>query len=85
MKTNLLNIKSYSPDNFLDEIKKKISITTDLDLALTLNVEPTIISNIRHRKIPIGASFLIRAHELTNMSFRRLRSLMGDFRKSFFD
>ena len=85
MKTNLLNLKSYSPDNFLNEIKRKISITTDLDLAIILNIEPNIISNIRNRKIPIGASFLIRAHELTNLSFRKLRNLMGDFRRSFFD
>jgi hypothetical protein len=43
-----------------------------------LEVAPPVISKIRHRKLPIGASLLIRMHEVTELSIKDLRGLMGD-------
>jgi hypothetical protein len=40
-----------------------------------------VISKIRHRTLPVGASLLIRMHEVTDLSIRELRELMGDRRK----
>jgi hypothetical protein len=42
-----------------------------------------VISKIRHRRLPVGASLLIRMHEVSNLSIRDLRVLMGDRREKF--
>ena len=46
-------------------------------------VAPPVISKIRHRTLPVGASLLIRMHEVTQMSIRDLRDLMGDRRTKY--
>ena len=40
------------------------------------------VCNERHR-LPVGASLLIRMHEVTGMSIRDLRDLMGDRRTKY--
>jgi Sec-independent protein translocase protein TatA len=42
-----------------------------------------VISKIRHHRLPVGASLLIRMHEVTGMSIRDLRDLMGDRRTKY--
>ncbi|MEW6759647.1 MAG: hypothetical protein AB1437_02390, partial [Pseudomonadota bacterium] len=36
-----------------------------------------------HHRLPVGASLLIRMHEVTGMSIRDLRDLMGDRRTKY--
>jgi Sec-independent protein translocase protein TatA len=48
-----------------------------------LEVAPPVISKIRHHRLPVGASLLIRMHEVTGMSIRDLRDLMGDRRTKY--
>ncbi|MBI1890379.1 MAG: hypothetical protein HYS18_07030 [Burkholderiales bacterium] len=55
----------------------------DAALSRKLEVAPPVISKIRHRRLPIGASLLIRMHEVTGMSIRELRDLMGDRRTKY--
>jgi hypothetical protein len=40
-----------------------------------------VISKIRHRKIPVSASMLLRMNEITYLSIKDLRLLMGDRRR----
>jgi len=46
-------------------------------------VAPPVISKIRHHRLPVGASLLIRMHEVSDLSIRDLRYLMGDRRNKF--
>lgn len=39
------------------------------------------ISDVRHRRIPIGACMLVRIHEETGLNIKELRKLIGDKRK----
>jgi hypothetical protein len=43
----------------------------------------TVISKIRHHHLPVGASLLIRMHEISDVSIKDLRALMGDRRAKF--
>ena len=52
-------------------------------MAHRLEVAPPVISKIRHRRLPVGASLLIRMHEVSNLTIRELRILMGDRREKF--
>lgn len=84
---NLLDVKDenmkYDPDALLDAIIKQLHLKNDAALSKALDVAPPVVSKIRHRRLPIGASMLIRMHEVTDMSIKDLRALMGDRRLKF--
>ena len=70
----------YNPNNLLDILRGNMRLRNDAALSRMLEVAPPVISKIRHRRLPVGASLLIRMHEVTGMSIRDLRDLMGDRR-----
>ena len=61
----------------------KLSLKNDAALSRALEVAPPVISKIRHRKLSVGASMLIRMHEISELSIKELRILMGDRRDKF--
>lgn len=73
----------YNPNNLLDAIVAKLNLKNDAALARALEVAPPVISKIRHRRLPVGASMLIRMHEVTDLSIAELRALMGDRRTKY--
>lgn len=74
---------NYQPDNPLDALIPTLRLKNDADLARALGVAPSHISKLRIRHLAVGASKLIRMHELSGLSIRDLRFLMGDRRKQF--
>ncbi|MDO8729484.1 MAG: hypothetical protein Q7K26_06445 [bacterium] len=85
---NLLDIDisehvDYDPNNLLDTLVKKLHLKNDAALSRALEVAPPVISKIRHRRLPVGASLLIRMHEISDLSIKELRALMGDRRDKF--
>ncbi len=74
---------TYDPSHLLDTVRERMQLKNDAALARLLEVGPPVISKIRHRALPVGASLLIRMHEVTQMSIRELRALMGDRRKNY--
>ncbi|CAM8667988.1 MAG: hypothetical protein RI960_1411 [Pseudomonadota bacterium] len=74
---------AYDPNNLLDTLIDKLHLKNDAALSRALEVAPPVISKIRHRRLPVGASLLIRMHEVSDLSIRELRTLMGDRREKF--
>jgi len=74
---------TYDPSHLLDTLRERMQLKNDAALSRLLEVAPPVISKIRHRALPVGASLLIRMHEVTQMSIRELRALMGDRRKNY--
>jgi hypothetical protein len=74
---------AYDPNNLLDTLIDKLHLKNDAALSRALDVAPPVISKIRHRRLPVGASLLIRMHEVSDLSIRELRTLMGDRREKF--
>ena len=79
----LLNRPEYDPNNLLDSLIEKLGLKNDAALSRALEVAPPVISKIRHRRLPVGASLLIRMHEVSDLSIKELRLLMGDRREKF--
>lgn len=73
----------YNPDVLLNELQQRLRLRNDAQLSRALEVAPPVISKIRHRRLPVGASLLIRMHEVSGISIRDLRNLMGDRRAKF--
>jgi hypothetical protein len=79
----LLHHPTYNPDNLLDTLLEKLNLKSDLALSRLLEVVPPVISKIRHRRLAVGAVLLIRMHEISDLSIKELRLLMGDDRVKF--
>lgn len=68
----------YNPDRLLDALIAKLKLKNDAALSRALAVAPPVISKIRHRTLPIGATILLRMHEISDFSIRELKALMGN-------
>ncbi len=79
----LASQSSYYPNRLLDTLRDRMKLKNDAALSRALEVAPPVISKIRHRSLPVGASLLIRMHEVTELSIRDLRDLMGDRRTKY--
>ena len=73
----------YDPSHLLDTLQATLKLKNDAALSRRLGLSAPVISKIRHRQIPVGASVLIRIHEVTELSIAVLRGLMGDRRKQY--
>lgn len=73
----------YNPNRLLDALIERMGLKNDGALSRRLNVAKTVIRNIRHGHLPVGASMLMWMHEATGISIGELRALMGDRRTKF--
>jgi hypothetical protein len=73
----------YDPNRLLDTLLERLGLKNDAALSRALEVAPPVISKIRHRRLPVGAALLIRMHEVSELTIRDLRYLMGDRRQKF--
>lgn len=83
MSSELTSQESYNPNRLLDILIERLHLKNDAALSRALEVAPPVISKIRHRRLPVGASMLIRMHEVSSLSVRELRDLMGDRRTKY--
>ena len=67
-KTSIIDSVEYDPDRLLDTLIDKLKLKNDAALSRALEVTPPVISKIRHRRLTVGASLLIRMHEISDLS-----------------
>jgi len=70
--------EGYTPNHLLDTLMAKLDVKSDAALARALNMPPSTISKVRNRLMPVNSSLLLAAHEVTELSIRELRILLGD-------
>jgi len=68
---------AYDPNHLLDTLRHKLNLKTDAALSRALEVHPPVISKIRRCRLPVGASLLLRMHEISDISVAELRALMA--------
>lgn len=74
---------TYDPCHFLDSVLDHMRLEDDAALASVMNVAPTAVDDIRHRRKPVEAAMIVRIHELTGLDVDWLRNALGDRRKSW--
>ena len=72
---------TFNPNLLLDGVIKILSLKNDAALERLLGTAPPVLSKIRHQRLAVGASMLIRMHEVTDLSILELRAMMGDRRE----
>lgn len=70
-----LEPSTFVPNQLLDTLIEKMHLKSDAELCRVLEVQPPIISKIRHRKLTVGATILLRMHEKSELSIRELKEL----------
>ena len=80
---HLIHDPAYDPNNLLDSLRDELGLKNDAALSRLLEFAPPEISKVRHHRLPVGASLLIRMREVSELSIKDLRILMGDRRDKF--
>src|SRR5471032_102987 len=70
-----LEPSSFVPNKLLDTLIEKLNLKNDAELCRVLEVQPPIISKIRHGKLSVGATILLRMHEKSEIAIRDLKEL----------
>lgn len=70
-----LEPSSFVPNKLLDTLIQKLQLKNDAELCRVLEVQPPIISKIRHRKLAVGATILLRMHEKSDLPIKELKAL----------
>ncbi len=69
---------AHTQHRLLDAVAQQLGAKNDAALSRLLGVAPPQLSKIRRGRLPVGATMLLRLHEMTDMSIRELRALMDD-------
>jgi transcriptional regulator with XRE-family HTH domain len=64
------------PHALLDTVRKKKRLKTDLQLALLIGVEPSVISRIRSGRMPVSPYVILQLHDATGMDIKAIKSLL---------
>jgi hypothetical protein len=65
-------------EHFLDYLKERLGCKNDAQLSVQLDIEPAYVSRIRHDRAKVSANLRIVIHELTGMSFAKMREMLGE-------
>lgn len=60
----------------LDLLINVMALKNDAGLARVLEVAPPVISKIRHGRLPVGATFLISAHEESGLPIKEMKQVL---------
>lgn len=60
-------------NKLFDALIKELCLKNDAALSRALEVAPPIVSKVRHGKLSVGDSLLIRIHEVTGWAIRDLK------------
>lgn len=74
---------SHDPNNLLDTLVQRLRLRNDASLSRALAVAPPVICKIRAHQLPVGATILLSMHEVSGISIKELRALMGDTHEKF--
>ena len=75
LRARAMEPSSFVPNPLLDTLIEKLKLKNDAELCRVLEVQPPIISKIRHGKLAVGATILLRMHEKSELSIRELKDL----------
>lgn len=67
----------YNANGLLDHLLERLSLRNDAALARLMQVQPPVLSKIRHNRMPVGDSFILKCIETAGMSAPEVRSYVG--------
>jgi plasmid maintenance system antidote protein VapI len=74
-KTSKWPITSAGINRLLDHLTEHARLKNDAALSRKLELAPPVISKLRHDRLPLGASLIIRMHEAFDISIADIKAL----------
>lgn len=74
---NALKCPTYEPERLLAYIAGIVGAKTDKMLADAVGTNPSIICRLRHRKIGVSNTMLMRIHDATGVPIKKLKLVAG--------
>jgi plasmid maintenance system antidote protein VapI len=71
-----IEVNAARSNDLLDAVLRKTGLKNDAALARALEVAPPVISKIRHGRLPVGASLVVRVCELTEMGLHEIKAIL---------
>lgn len=65
-----------NPSGLLDAIKAKLQLKNDAALSRALETAPPLISKIRHNRLPVGDSLIVRILDADIMTLPEIRQFV---------
>lgn len=81
--TTMMSEATHVPNRLLDTLIERLRLKNDAALSRVLEVAPPVISKIRGYRLAVGPILLISMHEVSGISIKELRALMGDTHEKF--
>lgn len=66
---------SHTPHALIDAVLTRQKLANDAALAIALAVAPPVLSKVRHGKLAVGPSLILRLHETFGMPVKEIRAL----------
>lgn len=82
-KQKTLSLDGYDPNRLFNALITMLQLRNDSALARLLEVPIVLLKKVRQHAIPVTPALLIRMEEVSSLSARELRDLMGDRRRKF--
>jgi len=77
--TNLTNsMAKYKPAYFLAQMIKSLGLNSMGELSIKVDIDPALLCKMRQGNIPIRGQHILRFHEVTGLSVKELRLILGD-------
>lgn len=67
----------YNAAGLLDAAAAVLKTDNDAQLSRALGVAPPVISKLRHNRMPVGDSMILKIHELAGMPVATIRGFIG--------
>lgn len=64
-------------NHMLDRVSHLLQLKNDAALSRALDVAPPVVSKVRHGRLDIGDTLIIRIHELTGLTVREIKGALG--------
>ena len=78
-----ITFTDYDPNRLLDTLTQRLGVNSDKALSQKLKMNKTLVTRIRQKRLPLGASLLMGIHEATGISIPELKKILGDRRSKF--
>lgn len=77
-RSELLLSENYDPKALIDHLKELLDTKTDANFCKAVGIHPTMLSKVRTKRNAIGAEMLLAFHDVTGVSIKEMKQLMGD-------
>jgi hypothetical protein len=69
--------EQQDPNGLLNEAMRRLSLKNDAALARAFSLAPPVLSKIRHKRLIVGPTFLLKCHEIAGMPLPVCREYVG--------